>query len=133
MSAADDRGLRVDKWLWFTRFFKTRSLATAAVKGGHVKVNGERAKPGIRLGVGDRLQIVRGRLPFDVTVTAIPTRRGPATEARECYVEADASIEARQTIVDGLQSDRLQMPTTRGRPDKRTRRALRDRQRTPGR
>ena len=132
MSTADAGGLRVDKWLWFTRFFKTRSLATAAVKGGHVKVNGERAKPGLKLAVGDRLQIVRGRLPFDVVVAAIPTRRGPAAEARDCYTEADASVDARRTIVEGLKSDRLQMPTTKGRPDKRTRRALRHRQRTPG-
>jgi len=128
MNASAD-ALRIDKWLWFTRFFKTRGLATAAVKGGHVKLNGERAKPGARVAVGDRLEIVRGRLPFDVTATAIPKRRGPASEATACYTECAESMSVRQTIVDGLRSDRMQMPSTQGRPDKRTRRALRDRQR----
>ena len=129
MSDENDTGLRIDKWLWFTRFFKTRALATAAVKGGHVRVNEERAKAGRRVEVGDRVEIVRGQLPFVVTVKSIPKRRGPAKQAAECYSESADSQARRQKMLDGLRSDRLQMPTTRGRPDKRTRRVLRARNR----
>lgn len=130
MDDDSENGLRIDKWLWFVRFFKTRSLATAAVKGGHVKVNGERAKPGLMVFVGDDIQITRRRLPYAVTVVSIPARRGPAREAERCYHESEESQERRRRIVDGLRNDRLQMPMTRGRPDKRTRRALRGRNRT---
>ncbi len=120
-------GLRIDKWLWFTRFFKTRGLAAAAVKGGHVKLNGARAKVSQRASVGDRLDIKRGRLNYRVTVQSIPPRRGPAAEAAECYVEDTASIEERERLSTALKADHLQMPTTPGRPDKHTRRALRKR------
>ena len=70
--------LRIDRWLFFCRFFKTRSKATAAVTGGHVRLNGERAAPGVRVQVGDRIELVRDRLPYLLEVTAIPSRRGPA-------------------------------------------------------
>ena len=75
--------LRIDKWLWHARFFKTRSKATAAVTGGHVRINGERAAPGGRVQVGDRIELVRDRLPYVFDVVAIPARRGPASEAQE--------------------------------------------------
>lgn len=120
-------GLRIDKWLWFTRFFKTRGLAAAAVKGGHVKLNGARAKVSQRAGVGDRLDVKRGQLSYRITVRGIPTRRGPAKEAAECYVEEPESIKERERLTATLRSDHLQMPRTPGRPDKHTRRALRKR------
>lgn len=129
MSTPIEAGLRLDKWLWHARFFKTRSRATAAVRGGHVKLNGERASPGVRVRIGDRLQIVRERLRYDVRVVALPPRRGPAAAARTCYEEDESSARARQERLEGLKSDRLRMPLTRGRPDKRTRRMLRSRQR----
>ena len=129
MTGEPTPSLRIDKWLWFVRFFKTRSLATAAVKGGHVRINGERAKPGHRVAAGDRIEVQRRQLPFEVTVTAVPGRRGPAREAQACYSESEESRERREAIVDGLRSDRMQMPMTKGRPDKRTRRALRGRNR----
>ena len=122
--------MRVDKWLWFTRFFKTRSLATAAVKGGHIRVNGERARPGNRVSRGDRLRIVRNQQEFEVTVEGVPERRGPASEAAAAYLESDESRRAREEKASGLRSDRMMMPTTRGRPDKHTRRALRGRNRS---
>ena len=122
-------GLRIDKWLWFVRFFKTRSLATAAVKGGHVRVNGARAKPGYKVVPGDRVEIQRRQLPYEIVVTAIPRRRGPAREAQRCYSESVDAQTRRRDIADRLRSDRLQMPLTQGRPDKRTRRALRQRNR----
>ena len=121
--------LRIDRWLFFCRFFKTRSKATAAVTGGHVKLNGERAAPGVRVQVGDRVELVRDRLPFALEVTAIPSRRGPATEARACYVEDESVVQERELKVAALKQDRMLMPKTDGRPDKRTRRKLRARSR----
>jgi ribosome-associated heat shock protein Hsp15 len=131
MTGTGGVGLRLDKWLWYTRFFKTRGLATAAVRGGHVRLNGERARPGARINVGDRLHIVRDQLRYELTVLGLPSRRGPASEARSCYQEDDASVRAREARLLELRSDRLQMPVTRGRPDKRTQRALRSRNRSP--
>ena len=122
-------GLRLDKWLWYVRFFKTRSLASAAVRGGHVKLNGERPKPGVQVKVGDRLVVVKSQQRFALTVERLPVRRGPAVEALSCYSEDEAAKQKRLEQTAGLRSDRLHMATTRGRPDKHTRRALRARNR----
>lgn len=119
--------LRIDRWLYFCRFFKTRSKASAAVTGGHVRLNGERAAPGSRVEVGDRIDLVRERLDYSLEVTGIPGRRGPAPEARQCYIEDEASIKEREDKTSALRQDRLLMPKTEGRPDKHTRRKLRDR------
>jgi ribosome-associated heat shock protein Hsp15 len=121
--------LRIDRWLFFCRFFKTRSKATAAVTGGHVRLNGERTSPGVRVEVGDRIDLVRDRLQYSLEVTAIPTRRGPAPEAQACYVEDEEVIRLRVTQTEALKRDRASMPRTDGRPDKRTRRRLIDRRR----
>jgi ribosome-associated heat shock protein Hsp15 len=125
----NDVSLRIDRWLYFTRFYKTRSLAAAAVSGGHVKLNGDRARPASLARVGDRVEIVRDQLRWVVDVRAIPKRRGPAREAQACYEEDPASAEARAARTAGLRMDRLSMPRTEGRPDKHTRRKLRDRNR----
>ena len=121
--------LRIDRWLFYCRFFKTRSKATAAVTGGHVRLNGERPSPGARVKVGDRIDVVRERLQYALEVTAIPTRRGPAAEAQACYVEDEAVIRLRVTQTEALRRDRATMPRTEGRPDKRTRRKLINRRR----
>lgn len=123
-------GARLDRWLVQTRFFKTRALAARAVSGGHVKRGGERAKPGDKLSVGDRLEIVRGHERFEVEVLALPARRGPASEARACYYEPEHSIAQREATTARLKQDRLAMPRTTGRPDKHTRRLLRERNRS---
>ncbi|MGB5624289.1 MAG: RNA-binding S4 domain-containing protein [Woeseiaceae bacterium] len=123
--------LRLDRWLWFTRFYKTRSAASAAVQGGHVRVNGERARAATRVGVGDEIRLKRLQLEHELTVTGIPLRRGPATEARACYEESLESVARREARVSELRRDRAQMPMTRGKPDKHTRRQLRDRNREP--
>ena len=119
--------LRIDRWLFFCRFFKTRSKATSAVTGGHVRLNGERTSPGVRVQVGDRVDLVRERLEYSLEVTAIPTRRGPAPEARACYVEDEATVREREQKLATLKQDRMLMPKTDGRPDKHTRRKLRER------
>ena len=124
-----DSSLRVDRWLWFTRFFKTRTAASAAVQGGHVRVNGDTARSASLVRVGDHVRLVRQQLRWELTVAAIPSRRGSAPEARACYSESAESIARREQTVAELRRDRLRMPTTRGKPDKHTRRLLRDRNR----
>ena len=121
--------LRIDRWLFYCRFFKTRSRATDAVTGGHVKLNSERATPGSRVKCGDRIDLVRERLPYSLEVTDIPSRRGPAAEAKTCYVEDEETVAQRAQQLAVLRRDRMLMPKTDGRPDKHTRRKLRDRNR----
>ena len=121
--------LRIDRWLFYCRFFKTRGLATSAVTGGHVKLNGERATPGSRVKSGDHIDLVRQRLPYSLEVIDIPTRRGPAVEAKACYVEDEATVEQRAQQLAVLRQDRMLMPKTEGRPDKHTRRRLREKNR----
>jgi ribosome-associated heat shock protein Hsp15 len=113
--------LRIDKWLWCARFFKSRSVAQQAVEGGHVQVNGERAKASRQVKVGDRLRITRERERFEVEVIGIPERRGPATEARTHYAESAESEAARAAA---REFNRLAAPVASGRPDKRERRDL---------
>ncbi len=132
MSDRNTESLRIDRWLWFTRFYKTRGLASDAVTGGHVKVNGERAKPGGKIKEGDVIELIRGQLPYRLEAGPLPARRGPASEAKLCYVEDDATQQKRQAIIDGIRQDRQQMPRTTGRPDKHTRRKLRDYGRSQG-
>ncbi|MGI9238475.1 MAG: RNA-binding S4 domain-containing protein [Woeseiaceae bacterium] len=124
-----DDSLRLDRWLWFTRFYKTRTAASAAVQGGHVRVNGERARTSVRVREGDEIRIQRQQLEYMLTVRGIPTRRGSAPDASACYEESEASIARREHRLAELRRDRLQMPMTRGKPDKRTRRRLRQRNR----
>ena len=83
--------VRIDKWLWAARFFKTRSLAAKAVEAGKVRLNDERVKPAKVLGVGDRLVIRIGLFEWSIVVRALADRRGPATVARELYIEDDPS------------------------------------------
>ena len=121
--------LRIDRWLFHCRFYKTRSKATAAVTGGHVRLNGERPTPGTQVKRGDRIELVRERLEYAFDVVAVPVRRGPASEARACYVEDEETARKRDSKVAALRQDRMLMPKTPGRPDKHTRRKLRDRSR----
>jgi ribosome-associated heat shock protein Hsp15 len=116
--------VRIDKWLWAARFFKTRSLASDAVAGGHVHVDGERVKPARDVKVGDRLEIRRGQTRFTVVVTALADRRGPASAAAELYEETPESIAARE---QHREQRRLAKPVGADlseRPTKRDRRRL---------
>jgi ribosome-associated heat shock protein Hsp15 len=121
--------MRIDKWLYFTRFYRTRGLAAGAVRGGHVRINGHRAKPASTVNRGDVIEIIRDQLPWRLVAGPAPARRGPAVEARQCYVEDERVAAERRDLVAGRRMDRLQMPRTDGRPDKRTRRKLRERRR----
>jgi ribosome-associated heat shock protein Hsp15 len=121
--------LRIDRWLFYCRFFKTRGRATMAVSGGHVKLNGERTTPGARVKCGDRIDVVRERLSYSLDVISIPSRRGPAAEAKTCYTEDEDVVRQREQQLAALRQDRMLMPRTDGRPDKHTRRKLRERNR----
>lgn len=121
--APENAGLRIDKWLWCARFFKSRSQATAAVAGGLVHVNGERVKASRAVHVDDRIDITRDELRFEVVIRGLPVRRGPAPEARALYVETEASVAARE---QRREHSRLAPPAPDGRPDKHARRLLRD-------
>jgi ribosome-associated heat shock protein Hsp15 len=117
--------LRIDRWLWCARFFKTRTLAAAAVKGGHVRLNGQRVKPAREVKVGDALSIAVGTAPErDVTIVAIPPRRGPSAEAQGCYIETAESIERRRLHAERRAEAQWVAAPTPGRPDRRTRRLL---------
>jgi ribosome-associated heat shock protein Hsp15 len=120
-ATASAASLRVDRWLWCARFFRSRSLAQQAVEAGHVQVNGERVKASRQLRVGDRLKVVRERERIEVDVTGIPVRRGPAAEARRHYAETAESEAAR---AHARELDRLTAPVAAGRPDKHERRDL---------
>lgn len=115
---------RLDQWLWFARFYKTRSLATAAVTGGKVKVNGERVKPAHAVRVGDRLGLTIQQESLDVEVLAIPARRGPASEAQACYAESPDSVKRRTLFREQRRVADMSRPQSDTRPDKRERRLL---------
>jgi ribosome-associated heat shock protein Hsp15 len=117
--------LRIDRWLWCARFYKTRSAAAEAVKGGHVHLNEQRVRPAHPVKVGDALRVVYGEDHVrDVTIAAIPERRGPAPEAAHAYVESADSIERQRKAAEQRALRPVLAPPTEGRPDKRTRRLL---------
>ena len=89
-------GVRIDKWLWAARFFKTRSLATDAVSGGKARLNGAPTKPAHDVKPGDRLDIFNGETRWQVIVLGLSEKRGPASEARQLYEELPDSIAARE-------------------------------------
>lgn len=121
----DTERLRIDRWLWCARFFKSRSAAAEAVRGGHVRVNGQRVKPAHAVKLGDALQLTLAYgVERDVAIAAIPTRRGPAPEAATSYVESPESIERRRKAAEERAARGVYVPPTAGRPDKRTRRLL---------
>jgi len=116
---------RIDRWLWCARFHRTRSLAAAAVSGGKVHVNGERAKPARDIAAGDRLDITLGSDTCTVIIVSLPSRRGPATEARACYEETTDSVLRRAVALERRQVERRSDTAPPGRPGKRGRRAIR--------
>lgn len=123
----DDGGdaLRLDRWLWCVRLYKTRSLAAAAVVGGHVHLNGGRVKPAREVAPGDRVRLVVGGRDLELDVVSIPARRGPAPEARACYEETPESRARQARMSEVRRLDALSRPSSEGRPDKKERRTLR--------
>jgi len=120
----DDR-VRIDKWLWAARFFKTRSLAAQAVEGGRVQLNGLRVKPAREVKPGDELVIHIGALEWVIEVRAPSARRGPAPEAQTLYAESEASRQRRFEAVATRKLALAPVRSEKGRPTKRDRRQLR--------
>ena len=116
--------VRIDKWLWAARFFKTRALATEAINGGHVHVNGQRIKPARTINVGDEVVITRPPYTFVVDVKVLSEKRGPAAQARLLYQETEQSQQKRETLREQMRLQAANNPSPRKRPDKQQRRKI---------
>jgi ribosome-associated heat shock protein Hsp15 len=118
--------LRIDRWLWCTRHFKSRTLAAEAVAGGKVHVNGQRVKPAHAVRVGDMLSISRPGYTFECEVLNLPRNRGSAPIAQTCYAETDAARAAREKFAENSRlASAFAQPRSLDRPDKHGRRELR--------
>jgi ribosome-associated heat shock protein Hsp15 len=117
--------MRLDKWLWAARFYKTRAMAAEAVEGGKVHLNGQRTKPGKTVAPGSRLQISKDGLEWDIEVVVLPAQRRPASEARTFYREEEPSRLAREAAIEAQRLARLASPLqTASKPTKRDRRLI---------
>lgn len=119
------QSMRVDKWLWAARFYKTRSLATQAINGGKVHLNGNRIKPARKLSIGDSLSIQKSLYRFDVRIERLASQRRPADEARLLYNESGASEQTRQELYQQRKLEGHSARHRTRRPDQRTRRLIR--------
>lgn len=117
--------LRVDKWLWAARFFKTRSLATEAIHAGHIRLNGNPLKPARELRPGDTLEIVLGHVRWTIEVRALNEQRRPASEAQQLYEETAESRAGREAARESLRLAPNPGSDLRGRPTKKARRQIR--------
>jgi ribosome-associated heat shock protein Hsp15 len=118
--------MRIDKWLWAARFFKTRSLAQQAIAAGRVKLNDTRIKPSHELKPRDALAIRIGELEWQITVKALSDKRGPADVARQLYEETEASRKERERRQDLRRWGAEPANALKGRPTKRDRRRIED-------
>ena len=121
MAADDTMRVRLDKWLWAARFYRTRALAAEAIRGGHVRQNGAPTRPARPVRVGDELRIRKGIFTWQVLVDGLSDRRGPAREAGQLYHETEESRQARAAL---RAQRRLASPRPARRPDKRARRHI---------
>jgi len=124
VTPAEDSALRIDKWLWAARFFKTRVLAAQAVAGGKVKVNGERVKPARTVRLDDAVSIHVGPYEYLIRVRALSARRGPVPQAALLYEESGPSILARKVLANRLSAEARHAPPAEGRPGKKQRRQV---------
>ena len=118
--------MRLDKWLWAARFYKTRSLAQQAIAAGRVKLNESRVKPAHELKAGDALAIRVGDFEWQITVKALSDKRGPADVARQLYQESEASRAERERRQDLRRWGAEPASALKGRPTKRDRRRIED-------
>lgn len=116
--------MRIDKWLWAARFYKTRALATEAIGGGKVHLNGSRIKPSRQIAAGDTLTIQKGPYRFEIRVARLTGQRRPAEEARALYTESEQSATARHTLYAQRRLEGHNAVKRERRPDKRTRRLI---------
>lgn len=120
MAAQEEDSVRLDKWLWAARFFKTRTLAAEAVSGGKVHVNGARAKPAHPVRPGQTLTIRRGPYEYGVVVRGLSRQRGPASQAALLYEETPQSVQQREAVAEQLKL----VPHPERRPNKKDRRRI---------
>ena len=118
--------MRLDKWLWAARFYKTRAEAVQAIESGKVRRDGERCKPAQSVRIGDQFAIVREHLAWNVDVAGISEQRGPASVAAQLYREPEESIAARMEIISLRKAAMGNAPQSKGRPSKRQRRKIED-------
>ena len=116
--------VRLDKWLWAARFFKTRSLAADAIEGGKVEVNGDRAKRAKQVGAGDEVRLRLGPYEHVVKVVDVSERRGPATQAALLYAETPASLAAREKLAVQMRAAGAAFGYDEGKPTKKDRREI---------
>ncbi|XYJ10125.1 RNA-binding S4 domain-containing protein [Telluria sp. B2] len=120
----EDNNVRIDKWLWAARFFKTRSLAAEAVDRGRVRIGGEPVKPARNVKLNDKIFIDNGSDRWEVVVLGLSDKRGPAPVARELYRETEESIVRRENDSEARRLFPEPGSTIKGRPTKRDRRAI---------
>jgi ribosome-associated heat shock protein Hsp15 len=118
--------MRIDRWLFGVRLFKSRSVAADAVSGGKVHLNGERVKPSHGVKPGDTVTFTRSTVVFECVVAAVPLRRGPADEAARCYEETAASKARREEFAARMKVAAGRTPRPDNRPNKHDRRLLRN-------
>ena len=116
--------MRLDKWLWAARFYKTRGMAARAIDGGKVDVNGERAKRARDLQRGDTVRLTKGAFEYRLTVRELSDRRGPAAEAARLYEEDPAAVAARRKLADQIRAQPTAFHDGKGKPSKKQRRDL---------
>lgn len=119
-----DEPVRIDKWLWAARLFKTRSVAREAINGGKVHLNSQRVKPGRALNVGDQLSVQRGQDEYLIEVLDLSSRRGPTSVAQMLYQESEESRVKREKLAEQRKMEREEHAGRERRPDKRQRRKL---------
>ncbi len=116
--------IRLDKWLWCARFYKTRNIAANALKTGKITANGDRAKPSKTVRPGDSLNIRKGPYHYAITVVNLAKSRMSATDAALLYEESPQSISERELVANRLKAEATLMPATKGRPSKKDRRSI---------
>ena len=118
------KSMRLDKWLWCARFFKTRALAAAAIKGNKITVNDAKIKAAKTIYVNDAIQIKKPPYQYSITVLKLSQNRLSASQAALLYKEDENSIETRELLAKQIKAENASFPRTRGRPSKRDRRHI---------
>lgn len=124
--------MRLDKWLWCARFYKTRSIAASAIRAGKIKARGIKVKPARTIKLGNELEIRRGSFQYEIRVSALASIRGSATDAAQLYLESEDSVTKREALASQLKLAAASQTASQGRPSKQERRRIIRFTRRPG-